>query len=163
MSGPRRRCLEIEDIGDVTVVNFIDEKLDEQSIPAIGEQLFRLVDELGRRKILLNLANVEYLSSAALGKFLTLKNKLDSVGGRVILCNIDPQISEVFDITDLKQQLPAGVQAAGLPSEPFLAEAFRQDQAAYWASLLRVWLKWLAVPVALLVVVLLLGRLLGWW
>jgi hypothetical protein len=91
------------------------------------------------------------------------EKKLDSVGGRVILCNIDPQIYEVFDITDLKQRLPAGVQAAGLPSEPFLAEAFRQDQAAYWASLLRVWLKWLAVPVALLVVVLLLGRLLGWW
>jgi anti-sigma B factor antagonist len=162
MSDPRRQCLEIEDIGDVTVVNFIDEKLDELSIAAIGEELFRLVDELGRRKVLLNLDNVEYLSSAALGKFITLKKKLNSVGGRLILCNIAPQICDIIDITDL-DKITTGIQAAGLPADPFLAEAFRQGQAAYWPSLLRVWLKWLAVPLALLVVVLLLGRLLGWW
>ena len=72
-SQPRRRRLEVEDIGDVTVVNFTDKKiLDEQNIQVIGEQLFSLVDELGRRKILLNFGNVEFLSSAALGKLITL-------------------------------------------------------------------------------------------
>ena len=66
---PRRRRLEVEDIGDVTVVNFVDRRiLDEQNIQVIGEQLFSLVDELGRRKVLLNFKNVEFLSSAALGK-----------------------------------------------------------------------------------------------
>src|SRR5438477_12328463 len=39
-SQPRRRRLEVEDIGDVSVVNFTDRKiLDEQNIQAIGEQL----------------------------------------------------------------------------------------------------------------------------
>src|SRR5581483_11627153 len=47
---PRRRRLEVEDIGEITVVNFIDRKiLDEQNIQKIGEDLFSLVDELGRR------------------------------------------------------------------------------------------------------------------
>ena len=41
----------------------------------IGEQLFSLVDELGRRKILLNFGNVEFLSSAALGKLITLNKQ----------------------------------------------------------------------------------------
>jgi anti-sigma B factor antagonist len=101
---PRRRRLEVEDIGDVTVVNFTDKKiLDEQNIQVIGEQLFSLVDELGRRKLLLNFGNVEYLSSAALGKFITLNKKLQGVGGRLILCNIDPQIYEVFEITKLNK------------------------------------------------------------
>ena len=69
---PRRRRLEVEDIGDVTVVNFVDKKiLDEQNIQVIGEQLFSLVDQEGRRKLLLNFGNVEYLSSAALGKLLS--------------------------------------------------------------------------------------------
>lgn len=100
---PRRR-LEVEDIGDVTVVNFKDRKiLDEQNIQIIGEQLFSLVDEAGRRKILLNFGNVEYLSSAALGKLITLNKKLQGVGGRLILCNIDPQIYEVFEITKLNK------------------------------------------------------------
>jgi anti-sigma B factor antagonist len=101
MSGqPRHRHLEVEDIGDVTVVKFADKKiLDEQNIQRIGEQLFSLVDELGRRKILLNFGNVEYLSSAALGKLITLNKKVNAVGGRLILCNIDPQIYELFEIT----------------------------------------------------------------
>ena len=37
---PKRRRLEVEDIGEVTVVNFTDKKiLDEQNIQVIGEQL----------------------------------------------------------------------------------------------------------------------------
>ena len=101
-SQPKRRRLEVEDIGDVTVVNFTDKKiLDEQNIQVIGEQLFSLVDDLGRRKILLNFRNVEYLSSAALGKFITLNKKVGASGGKLVLCNIDPQILEVFQITKL--------------------------------------------------------------
>ena len=103
-SQPRRRRLEVEDIGDVTVVNFTDRKiLDEQNIQVIGEQLFSLVDEAGRRKILLNFGNVEYLASAALGKLITLNKKLQAAGGRLVLCNIDPQIYEVFEITKLNK------------------------------------------------------------
>ncbi len=103
-SQPRRRRLEVEDIGDVTVVNFIDRKiLDEQNIQKIGEDLFSLVDELGRRKLLLNFGNVEYLSSAALGKFITLNKKVHGAGGKLILCNIGPQIYEVFEITKLNK------------------------------------------------------------
>src|SRR5438552_19134901 len=99
---PKRRRLEVEDIGEVTVVNFTDKKiLDEQNIQVISEQLFSLVDEEGWRKILLNFSNVEYLSSAALGKLITLNKKLQQAGGKLILCNIDPQIYEVFEITKL--------------------------------------------------------------
>jgi len=99
---PRRRRLEVEDIGDITVVNFVDRKiLDEQNIQVIGEQLFSLVDELGRRKILLNFSNVEFLSSAALGKLITLNRKLQAVRGRLILCGIAKEIQEVFEITKL--------------------------------------------------------------
>jgi anti-sigma B factor antagonist len=101
-SQPRRRRLEVEQIGDVTVVNFVDRKiLDEQNIQVIGDQLFSLVDHDGLRKLLLNFGNVEYLSSAALGKLITLNKKLQGVGGRLVLCNIDQQIYEVFEITRL--------------------------------------------------------------
>src|SRR5262249_911747 len=103
-SPPRRRRLEVEDIGDVTVVNFTDRKiLDEQNIQIIGEQLFSLVDEAGRRESLLNFGKVKNLSSAALAKLITLNKKLQQVGGRLILCNIDPQIREVFEITKLNK------------------------------------------------------------
>lgn len=99
---PRRQRLEVEDIGDITVVHFIDKKiLDEQNIQIIGDQLFELVDKFGRGRLLLNFGNVEYLSSAALGKLITLHKKVNTARGKLILCNIDPQIREVFEITKL--------------------------------------------------------------
>ena len=114
----RRRRLEVEDIGDIAVVNFVDKKiLDEQNIQMIGDDLFRLVDELGRRKVLLNFGNVEFMSSAALGKLITLHRKLQAVQGKLVLCKIAKDILDVFKITKLDKLLKivpdeqAGLQA----------------------------------------------------
>ncbi|REJ94481.1 MAG: anti-sigma factor antagonist [Planctomycetota bacterium] len=100
MAGERR--LDIEDVGDVTVARFIDKKiLDENNIQKIGNQLFGLIDEDARRKIVLDFSNVEYLSSAALGKLITLNNKMKKAKGKLRLCGIRPDIYEVFAITKL--------------------------------------------------------------
>ncbi len=99
---PHGRHLEVEDIGDVTVVKFLDrEILDERTIQVIGEQLFSLVHELGRRKLLLNFGLVEKLSSAALGKIAALNKKAKALEGRLILCKINSTIYEAFKITNL--------------------------------------------------------------
>jgi anti-sigma B factor antagonist len=120
MSTPpaRRRRLEVEDVGDIAVVNFVDKKiLDEQNIQMIGDDLFRLVDELGRRKVLLNFQNVEFMSSAALGKLITLHRKLQAVQGKLVLCHITKSIMEIFEITKLNKMFTitpdqhAGLQA----------------------------------------------------
>lgn len=103
---PRRQRLVVEDIGDIAVVSFVDKKiLDEQNIQMIGDDLFRLVDELGRRKILLNFTNVEFMSSAALGKLIRLHQKLAGVGGKLILCGISKGIMEIFELTKLDKML----------------------------------------------------------
>ena len=105
-SKPRRRRLEVEDVGGVTVATFTDRKiLDEQNIQVMGDQLFRLVDEKGRKDLVLNFANVEFMSSAALGKLMTLRKKVQEAGGKLVLCNIDPRIYEVFTITKLDKLL----------------------------------------------------------
>jgi anti-sigma B factor antagonist len=105
-SKPRRQRLVVEDIGDITVVSFVDKKiLDEQNIQLIGDDLFRLVDELGRRKILLNFSNVEFLSSAALGKLIRLHQKLQGAGGKLVLSGISKGIMEIFELTKLDKML----------------------------------------------------------
>jgi anti-sigma B factor antagonist len=91
-----------EDINGVTIVNFVDKKiLDEANIQQLGEELFSLVD--GPRKILLNFSNVEYLSSAALGKLITANKSVAAASGKLRLCSIHPQIYEVFKITKLNK------------------------------------------------------------
>src|SRR5687768_11967132 len=104
MSTGATRRIDIEDVGDVTIAKFLDKKiLDETNIQIIGTQLFRLVEEDGRRDIVLDFSNVEYLSSAALGKLITMEKKVKGARGRLRLCSIKPEIYEVFAITKLNK------------------------------------------------------------
>lgn len=96
------RRVEVSDVGDVTVVRFVDRKiLDEANIQELGRELFQLVEEEDRKKLLLNFSSVEFLSSAALGKLITLDKRVKAHGGSLKLCNIRPEIYEVFAITRL--------------------------------------------------------------
>lgn len=100
MSSNRR--LDIDEVNDVTVARFTDKKiLDESNIQIIGNQMFSLVDEDHRQKIVLDFTNVEYLSSAALGKLITMDKKVKAAGGKLRLCSIRSDILEVFKITRL--------------------------------------------------------------
>jgi anti-sigma B factor antagonist len=102
MLGQPKQHLLVENIGNITVVHFTDKKiLDKPNIQEIGAQLFRLVENLGRNKLVLDFGKVEYLSSAALGKLITLQKKLVTVGGWLVLCNIESKIHEIFKISKL--------------------------------------------------------------
>ena len=84
----RRQRIVVDYIGDVAVVTFVDKNiLDEQNIQSIGDDLFRLVDVLGRRKLVLDFANVESMSSAAYGKWIRLHQRLKTLGGKLVVCN----------------------------------------------------------------------------
>src|ERR1051325_4695096 len=98
----RRRRIETEDIGDVSIVRFVDRRiLDEQVIQWIGDDLFHLVDALGRRKVLLHFGTHEFMSSAVLGKFITLHRKLNAVRGKLVLYAIPNDTLDIFLITKL--------------------------------------------------------------
>jgi anti-sigma B factor antagonist len=77
--------------------------LDEASIQELGAELFGLVEQHNMGDILLNFTNVEFLSSAALGKLITLDRKVKASKGRMKMCNIRPEIFEVFQITKLNK------------------------------------------------------------
>ncbi|HJN66296.1 MAG: STAS domain-containing protein [Pirellulales bacterium] len=95
--------IDVSDVGEVSVVQFKDRKiLDESNIQEMGRELFGLVDQ-NRIQILLNFMNVEFLSSAALGKLITLDKKIKTAKGQLKLSNIRPEIYEVFAITRLNK------------------------------------------------------------
>ncbi len=98
------RRLELSTVGDVTVVKFVDRKiLDEGTIQELGQELFALVEKEGRKALLLNFGTVEFLSSSALGKLITLEKKAKAAGGKLKLSNIRPEIYDVFLITKLNK------------------------------------------------------------
>jgi anti-sigma B factor antagonist len=97
-----RRRIKTNESGPVTIVTFVDSKIiDEAEIQEFGQELYDLVEREGRKKIVLNFANVEFLSSAALGKLIGFDKRVKQHGAELVLSNIRPEIYEVFAITKL--------------------------------------------------------------
>ena len=100
----KHRHLEVNQVGEITVVHFRDQKIIEDfGIQELGQELFDLVQVENRNKLVLNFSSVDFLSSAALGKLITLDKKIKAQGGMLKLCNIRPEIYEVFAITRLNR------------------------------------------------------------
>jgi anti-sigma B factor antagonist len=90
--------------GEVSMIRFMDRKIIEAAnIQELGEELFALVEKDQKKNLILNFHNVEFLSSAALNKLIILDKKVKANAGKMRLCNLRPEIYEVFAITRLNQ------------------------------------------------------------
>jgi anti-sigma B factor antagonist len=94
--GPHFR---IEVVDGVTVVRLAGPKL----VVEASEPLSSLVDEGGHRRLLLDFAEVRFLSSVALGVLITLKHRVDAAGGQLKLCRLAPDLLELFRLTRMQE------------------------------------------------------------
>jgi anti-anti-sigma factor len=91
----RQRYLEIDSIGSVTVARLLYAELTrEDEIEVAGQRLLRLIDELGCRLVVVDLARVERMHSAMIGKLLALYKKARSAGGKVAVCQANAALLE---------------------------------------------------------------------
>jgi len=85
-----------------TVVQFRGSKfLEDRTIHQVGAELIELIQGRTAPRLVLDFSGVTYLSSAALGKLITLKRKVDQMGGILKLCEIDSETMDVFRIAKL--------------------------------------------------------------
>lgn len=111
----KKEKLLIQKDGSIIRIEFLERNvIEEAGIQQIGDQISDLIDEAAVPKLLISFENVEHLSSAALGTLITISEKVRQKGGQLRLSNIDPQIYEVFVITQLNKlfQIHDNVNAA---------------------------------------------------
>ncbi len=103
---PHHRRWEIKDLEGITTINVLDKKLlDEESLSLISGDLLRLVDERGLNRIVLDFSRVDFISSAALGKLLSLHRKLQSRNGQLVIVNVAKEIADFIKIIKLDRIL----------------------------------------------------------
>lgn len=101
----RRRRFETQDVDGVKVIRFADAILDQEDRPVIEDDVFGLVEGSDQKHLRLDLVDVRFVSSAALGALIALQRKLRAVGGRLSLCNLNPEMREVIRATKLDSVL----------------------------------------------------------
>jgi anti-sigma B factor antagonist len=96
--------LGVRNQGGVMVVRFGEHRiLDELTIKKFGDELIRVADRDDCHDLLLNFIGVIGLSSVMLGIMLMLRKKMSLKPGRIKLCNVGPEIMDVFHATKLGQ------------------------------------------------------------
>ena len=100
---PQRLHLVIADAGDTAVVRIPGTTvfLDEHSTRLLDEPLLALAGRAGPDTVLLDLGNVAYVSSMALGTLVRLHQKLKAAGRRLSLCDLRPDVLDVLEATRL--------------------------------------------------------------
>ncbi|MBI5521298.1 MAG: STAS domain-containing protein [Desulfarculus sp.] len=98
--------------GEVAVVALAG-RFDAQSAGQVDQSLQANFQE-GGRKLLVDMNRVEYVSSAGLRVLLAAAKKSGNLGGRMVLCGLQPYVLEVFEVagfTSIFQILPDAASA----------------------------------------------------
>jgi anti-sigma B factor antagonist len=91
---------------NIAVVTILESRiLDESNINEIGFQLLQLVTQKYMVKMVLDLNEVKYLSSAVLRQFISLYKTIKQEKGELVICRIRPEVREVFKITQLDKMI----------------------------------------------------------
>ena len=99
---PAEGKVKIEYGADVAFVT-LEEKsiLDEGQIRHLEELIMPVAEEAGSKRVKLNFANVEFMSSSMLGLLVKIHKRIAERGGQLSLINLSRNLQKVFKITRL--------------------------------------------------------------
>jgi anti-anti-sigma factor len=79
-------------------------RIDSATGPAFEKDVLQQIDQ-GQRRMLIDFAELIYISSAGLRVVLLAAKRMKSAGGKLALCSLNPQIAEVFEISGFSRIL----------------------------------------------------------
>lgn len=99
-----KAIMEIEhEIADGIWIVAMRGRFDAPSAPEADRTLRTLLEQ-GMSRVVLDLSDVEYISSGGLRVVIMLTKALERISGEMKLCGMSPFVSEVFKITNLAKR-----------------------------------------------------------
>ncbi len=86
-------------MSDVRVLH-LEGRLDGANSSALEAEAFGIIDS-GVRRLLINLEDLDYVSSAGLRAFLAIAKHIVAAGGRLAVCSLKPNVAELFDVSGI--------------------------------------------------------------
>lgn len=79
-------------------------RIDSSTGPAFEKDVLQHIED-GQRRILLDFADLVYISSAGLRIVLLAAKQMKTAGGKLAICSLNQQIAEVFEISGFSRIL----------------------------------------------------------
>lgn len=90
--------IQVSKQGEVLVLNVLLEEVTKYEVAqAMEHELTNAVDQNPAKAVLVDLGNVEFMSSVGYLPYVGVRSHVHDAGGRLILCNLSEIIREMFD------------------------------------------------------------------
>ena len=88
--------------GDVYVVSIIkDQLIDVDNLEQFSQDFNLLIEKHEMTKLVVRLTRVKYMTSMAIGKLITLHRKLQRMKGKLVLCELMPDVAATLEAAKL--------------------------------------------------------------
>ena len=98
---------------DSHLIILLTGRVDATNAKTLEEESLKLIND-GNKQLIINLTEVNYVSSAALRVFLLMAKELTKVNGSIKLCGLSSTLRDVFDISGFSKlfEITATVEEA---------------------------------------------------
>lgn len=87
---------------DIIIVTFKAQRLiSDYPVEELGEEMLALIEKEGAKKLLVDFANISYMCSSALSRFVLLQIKANECGCAIIFVNVCPILNQIFTATGM--------------------------------------------------------------
>jgi anti-anti-sigma factor len=94
--------IETHNVNGILVAEFWESlRLDPAPVQDLRGHFEAHLKNHGTADVVIDLSGVGFAGSAALGNFVALQRLVRAKGGRIVFCNVDPTVSEVFRASKL--------------------------------------------------------------
>ena len=99
---PSSQMLKVSSVSDpgsesVTIVELnLPDGLDSSVFDRLNEDLLHVFDPKANSRWVLDLSNVAYMGSAALGLMVNIRHRVRTAQGKLALCNLSPRLYHIF-------------------------------------------------------------------
>jgi anti-anti-sigma factor len=94
--------LSIREEGKVMIIDLLAE-LDRLSVYSMKNQVTGLMKK--RQKFIINFSNINHINSTIVGALVNLRDGVKNSGGNLVLCGVNPNIQQTFDLIGASQIL----------------------------------------------------------
>jgi anti-anti-sigma factor len=117
--GKGKARLQVEASEGIALVNILDRAIiQDNEIQQIGQELDDLIQG-GQSRIVVDFGNVKHMSSQAVGILLQAQKRCKAAGGLLKLCNPNPEVAEIFKITNLPRVIEIHPDDDGARQSPW--------------------------------------------
>jgi anti-anti-sigma factor len=87
---------EVQETENGSLVKITHRDLDVQTVSNLADELFELALESNGSNLYLDFEDVRFLASVVPGKLFALNRRLRETAKRLVLCNVNPALKQVF-------------------------------------------------------------------